>query len=319
MEQVAPGTRKSILLGNGFSQGWNGLIFNYQNLFLQANFGARAAKIRGVFNRLWTYDFETAMHKMLAAADILEVYCRDVATIQQIRDDAEHLKAALINAIATTHPSRPYEVTVGQYRAVRTFLRQYANIFTLNYDLLMYWARNQVGVEPNDFDTDDGFRYGEWQSDGTNQQVFFLHGGLHIYDTSTVIKKHAYIADGDSIVDQVRDNLRENKFPLFVSEPTYEKKRYRITHNPYLNYCFRALKDLDGALFIYGHSFEESDKHIFDQIRMGKCSSAYVSVYGDEHSPSNIRTIANASTFLDRADLTVEFFSAESAPVWQLP
>ena len=320
MGQVPTGANKAILLGNGFSQSWDGTIFNYQNLFTQADFGARETEIRGVFNRFETYDFETVMHKMLAAADVLEIYGGDVATIQQIRADAVQLKEALITAIATTHPERPYDVNNSQYRAVRTFLSQYSKIFTLNYDLLMYWARNQGGIVPLDFDTDDGFRNrNEWQGYGTNQQIFFLHGGLHIYDTSTAIKKHIYTNGGDSIVDQVRNNLRNNKFPLFVSEPTYEKKKIRISHNPFLDFCFRALKELDGALFIYGHSFDESDLHVFEQITLSRCNRAYVSIYGDERSPSNQRTIANARTFLARTGLTLDFFSAESAPVWQTP
>lgn len=320
MGQVVAGAEKSILLGNGFSQSWDGTIFNYQNLFDQADFGARDTEIRNLFNRFGTYDFENVMHKMLSASDVLEVYGGDIAIIEQIRTDAAQLKEALITAIATTHPGRPYDVTQEQYRAVRTFLSQYTKIFTLNYDLLMYWARNQGGIEPFDFDTDDGFRLrNEWQGYGTEQQVFFLHGGLHIYDTSTTIKKHIYTDGGDSIVEQVRNNLRDNKFPLFVSEPTHEKKKTRISHNPYLDYCFRGLKDLGGALFIYGHSFDDSDKHVLDQIRLSHCDRAYVSVYGDEHSPSNLRTIANARTFLARPGLTIDFFSAESAPVWQTP
>lgn len=45
MAQVPTGAEKTILLGNGFSQSWDGNIFNYQNLFTQADFGAREAEI----------------------------------------------------------------------------------------------------------------------------------------------------------------------------------------------------------------------------------------------------------------------------------
>ncbi|WP_460595564.1 hypothetical protein, partial [Geomonas sp. Red276] len=56
-----------------------------------------------------------------------------------------------------------------------------------------------------------------------------------------------------------------------------------------------------------------------EQICLSRCDRAFVSIYGDERLPSNQRTIANARTFLAQPGLTLDFFSAESAPVWQIP
>jgi hypothetical protein len=143
-----------------------------------------------------------------------------------------------------------------------------------------------------------------------------LHGGLHIYDTGEVIKKHACTEDGDTIIQQVRANLDAGRFPLFVSEPTYQKKRYKVTHNPYLSFCYRKLGDLGGTLFIHGHSMDENDKHIFDQVKSSRVTRVFVSIYGDEYSEANTRTKANAKAFIEKLDKDVDFYQAESTPVW---
>lgn len=310
---------RHVLLGNGFSQAWSRDVFDYKYLFEQANFGARDEAIKSIFHKFETYDFETVMLNMLASANVLESYNGDQTLIDQIRGDTEILKESLIQTITKCHPSLPSSITDAEYELARHFLHQFKNIFTLNYDLLMYWVRNKPNIEPIAFQTDDGFRWPEtWTPyrEGVNQQVFFLHGALHIYDTGTVVKKHAYNNDAEiGIVGQVRANLRENKFPLFISEPTYLKKAEKIKHNPYLDYCFRRLKYLRGAMFIYGHSFDESDKHIFDELKVSDIERFYISIFGDEQSNKNQRTMANARTFL--APKNVEFFSATDTPIWR--
>lgn len=311
---------RHILLGNGFSQSWDHEIFNYKYLFERANFGVRDEAIKSIFRKFETYDFETVMFNMLASANVLESYGGDHTLIAQIRSDTEVLKESLIQVITDCHPRLPSRVPDEEYEMARHFLYEFQKIFSLNYDLLMYWARNKSDIEPEAFRTDDGFRWPEtWCAyrEDVNQQVFFLHGALHLYDNGVSIKKHAYNNDAEtSIVDQVRMNLRDNKFPLFVSEPTHFKKAEKIKHNPYLDYCFRQLKQLNGDMFIFGHSFDESDKHIFDELKKSNVNRFYVSIYGNENTEQNLRTIANARTFLAPKDIV--FFRAESTPIWRV-
>ncbi|WP_074218047.1 DUF4917 family protein [Vreelandella aquamarina] len=187
----------------------------------------------------------------------------------------------------------------------------------INYDLLFYWARNKYSLAPENYRTDDGFRaQRRWEGHGTDQEVYFLHGGLHIFDTGKYIKKHVCTDDGFTIIEQVRNNLGRGNFPLFVSEPTHEKKKQRIDHNPYLNYCYQALGNLNGILFIHGHSMDDNDKHIFDKIKSSRVAKVFVSIYGDENTDANSRTKANAIAFLQSFNRSVEFYQAETAPVW---
>lgn len=309
--------KASILLANGFSQAWDTQIFNYATLLDAADFGEREAVIRPLFVNLSTHDFEAIMKQLVAAEAVLNAYGADDELIQSIASDKEVLKNALITAISKTHPGLPSEIEDNKFIAVRKFLSQFNEIFSVNYDLLFYWARNKSNLEPENYKTDDGFRsQRRWEGYGTDQKVHFLHGGLHIYDTGTAIKKHACTDEGVTIIQQVRENLNAGNFPLFVSEPTYQKKKQRIDHNPYLSYCFRALAELSGTLFIHGHSMDENDKHIFNQIKLSRVSKIFVSIHGGENTEENARTKANASAFLNKHGVEVEFYQAESAPVW---
>ncbi|MCG9628994.1 DUF4917 family protein [Vibrio mediterranei] len=306
-------TKPSILLANGFSQAWSHDIFNYKHLLEKADFGERNASIQSLFDQFETYDFEKIMRALEAAELVCKTYGVEEEKIAEINTDQEQLKDSLIEAISDTHPERSSHVTTEQYEKAKPFILQFKNIFTLNYDLLLYWIANKSEIAPLRNHKDDGFRSPIWENH-PNQNVFFLHGGLHLYDTGSKIKKHTFNDEHDvSIIEKVRNNLDDGKFPIFVSEPTHLKKRARIEHNPYLNACYKALKKLGGTLFIHGHSMAENDKHIFDQINDSDVESVFISIYGDENSADNRALKARANQFID---VEINFYDAASAPIW---
>lgn len=314
--KLKSGERPSILLANGFSQAWDHNIFNYQNLLQKANFGDRDILIKEIFDNFKTYDFEKIMRALEAAESVCVSYMFDQTKIDDIKADQEILKNSLVDVISQTHPSRSSRVTTQQYEIARSFIARFKNIFTLNYDLLLYWIVNKNDVDQRRYFTYDGFCSTTWTND-SRQNVYFLHGGLHIYDNGSSINKHRFNKNDDaSIVEQVRNNLNQGKFPLFVSEPTHEKKLARIKHNPYLNYCFAALKDLKDSLFIHGHSISDNDAHIFDQIKKSDVNRVFISIFGDEDSDQNKETMANATRFIKTKKINIEFYDASSAPIW---
>jgi len=317
LSQVPAGEKLSILLANGFSQAWDSTIFNYSSLLGAASFGNRDTEIKSLFQQANTYDFEAIMKQLVSAQIVLESYGGDPYLIQQIKEDQETLKEALVSAIASTHPNLPGEITEDEFVKVRNFLSKYRNVFSVNYDLLLYWAINKFDLDPQGYQVDDGFRYPTtWCASGTNQNLFFLHGGLHLYEDGSSIRKHSCTQDGLTIIDQVHHNLNQQKFPIFVSEPDDSRKKYRINHNPYLNNAFNKLGELEGVLFIHGHSIDENDKHIFEKITESNIKKVYVSIFGDKNSQTNKRTKANSLSYIQTVKIAVDFYQAESAPVW---
>lgn len=305
----------SVLLGNGFSRACRDNIFNYANLYESAEFGEREHVLRALFRAFDTYDFEAVARSLTTASTVVRAYFPESPLLDELQQDLGKLKEALIDVISRTHPGRPDLISVNEYLSARIFLSRFDQIFTLNYDFLLYWARLRE-TPGQAWRTDDGFRFGRWIDGNTKQNVHFLHGALHIIDGQIHIDKLHY-AERYPLINQVRESLEEGKFPLFVSEPSAKKKLQKIVRNPYLKACYTALGKIRGTLVILGHSLDDNDSHIFEKIRGSAVSSVLVSIYGDENSDSNRRVKANATAFMGKQECDVSFFDASTANPWQ--
>ena len=143
-------SRRYLLLGNGFSISLFPKCFSYDSLFEEA----RAAgcfeanpPLEGAFSALNTTDFELLMEALKASSKLGEVYGFN----NKLMDEhSEVLKDILVEAIAGRHPSRPSDISENQYENSRAFLAEFiglqrekkhqGKIFSLNYDLLLYWS-----------------------------------------------------------------------------------------------------------------------------------------------------------------------------------
>ena len=359
--------KRHLLLGNGFSISIFPERFRYDSLLEAADF-SETPELRETFDRLGTTDFEVVIKALRDAVTLLPLYSKDEAAAARMRAHAEALKNILVTAIAGRHPERPSDIGEEQYKACRTFLAYFVgesrdrrrgggkdlrgNIYTVNYDLLLYWTllHDQliqwnaddplatVFEEAEPLQHDDGFRapedepdapYVTWEAEGAadSQNIHFLHGGLHLFDSGPDLQKKCWERGGGiPLVDQIRAALDEAKFPLFVSEGSTDSKLARIRHSGYLQ---RSLKSLAGtcrnpglgaSLFIFGHSLAPNDDHVLRQIEKGKVGVVFVSLHGDPASDSN-RAVVNRAQRIraarhDRNPVDIVFFQAESAGVW---
>lgn len=324
-----------LVLGNGFSIALFPRIFTYGSLYQNADLDD-VPHIRAIFEALRTEDFEIVIRYLVSAAKIVAIYeGTDSPLAIQLAKDADTLKEILVSAIAKRHPDRPYDVDEGCYRACREFLSDFGHIYTLNYDVLLYWTMMQSEVDEIDLKPDDGFRHPEdvpdapwvsWQQ-AHSPSVHYLHGALHLFDIETDIVKYTWSRTDVPIVEQIRQSLREEKYPLFVAEGTAVSKRQKIMHNAYLHKSLRSLEGCanvaDSAIVVYGHSLAPNDDHVLRLIERGKASALFVSIYGDPDAADNRAIISRAEKMAEarlgkrpRSPLSVAFFDAESARVW---
>jgi hypothetical protein len=152
--------RRHLLLGNGFSIALFPGRFTYRSLLEQADFSDNP-EVRAAFDALGTTDFEFVLNALRQTATLLPLYGIDDATLEKVSADAERLKEVLVAAIAGRHPERPSEISGDQYGSVRRFLAAFAGeargslkgkIYTLNYDLLLYWSLlhdENLSVDPD--------------------------------------------------------------------------------------------------------------------------------------------------------------------------
>ncbi len=320
---------RHVLLGNGFSRACRDDIFSYDALFDRANFAGRSPTVRGAFEALQTSDFEVVIRALKLTAALARIYFEDHPELTvRLEADANALQELLAQTIATSHPDRPVDISEESYAACRRFLSCFKRIYTVNYDLLLYWALMHGEIPPS-IEFDDGFRqpddgpaeYVTWDVQKTDQQnVFYLHGALHIFDAGPELQKFTWSNTGIALIDQIREALETNRFPLFVAEGSHDSKLDRIQHSGFLNRAFRSFAAIAGSLFVFGLSFGDSDEHILKLLDTGKVSRVFISLHGDPNSESNARIVQRAELMRERRPvrrpLSIEFFSAESARVW---
>lgn len=336
MHAIRDTKNKHLLLGNGFSIALKPDIFTYGSLYENADF-SKAPHVTKLFDALKTQDFEVVIKHLQDAATVVEVYRPSAVTLaRSLRNDAAAIKDALVTAIAKRHPDRPYDVKSEQYAACRTFLSRFGHIFTLNYDVLLYWTIMQNEVDTLQMKHDDGFRHPEddptapwvsWQQ-GNSATVCYLHGALHLFDAGSEITKYTWSKTDKPIVDQIRAALDEEKYPLFVSEGTSASKKARILHSGYLHKAHRSFEGCCGpagnAIIVHGHSLDDNDDHVLRCIAKGNCGCVVISLFGNPASVTNKAVIAKAEKLValrgpakgKRQALDVIYYDAASAKIW---
>ena len=324
--------RRHLLLGNGFSIACRPDIFVYVKLFEQADFSKLSPSARKAFAALATQDFERVIRALRDACSLASVYAADSGTTHTMLQDADGLRNLLVSTIAASHPERPSDIEDAEYWSCREFLANFCTVYTLNYDLLLYWA--QMHVPENEACTfDDGFRKSEddyearyvvWEAHQSHEQnTWFLHGALHLFDSGSEVRKFTWVNTGVRLIEQIRDALERDYFPLFVSEGSSDEKLARIKHSDYLAKGYRSFTEITGCLFVYGHSLAENDEHFLKRIERGKISHLYVGIFGDPDSPGNKAIIRRANLMptariMSRGrPLEISFYDSGTTRIWR--
>jgi hypothetical protein len=301
-----------LLLGNGFSARYS----SYKNLYEKADFAAGDA-VRALFDRLETVNFEQVV-KALEDASVVEAAYGHKDQSKIFADDAVRVREGLVNAVRTAHP--PYRDDIARMiPSCVEFLSPFSKVFTLNYDLLLYWViigRQQfadgfgLGAESN------GFR-GPFKT-SARCSIFNVHGGLHLYKTADY-ETEKRLATAAGMIDAIAETIsRGDRFPVYVAEGTSSAKLSRIKEVPYLKHCYQQLCDCSGELFIYGHSASDSDAHIYKALFRSGISHIYFCIYkptADSLAEMNGKLSYFQKSNGSRIDYT--FVDAESAAVWE--
>lgn len=336
--------KRHLILGNGFSIACFPTIFHYGSLFSQADFSSHP-NLPLVFKALGTQDFEIAIRHLESSSKLAPIYAATGATAATLMlADAAALKDILVKTIASNHPDIPGDVADEKFWSCRKFLSYFlgnpndGQVFTLNYDLLLYWTlmheddpfgdrlvlRSNDGFGNDEDDPEADYVVWQGETAAHNAKVHFLHGSLHLFDAGNELQKFTWTRTNQRLIDQARDAISNNKFPLFVAEGTSDKKKARIRHNAYL---YQGLKQLTAnaiqrkvCFFIHGHSLDNNDDHILRRLGGGRFSKLYVSLFGDLGTDSNKAIIAKAQKLVAMRgrgnELELAFYDANSAKVW---
>lgn len=324
-----------LLLGNGFSISFDYDRFSYSALRTQAEKDGLIGELAThLFDRLETMDFELVIKTLQDAALALSILNEESyrGEIETIGAEVSRLKEALAQVLAGLHPERPYEIDDEIYLRVRKFTDRFSNIYTANYDLLLYWALMK-DFSTSDLParvTDDGFRSGDDYADYVvwdhlqpyRQCIFYLHGALHLFQGDDGLRKLTWARTNEPLIDQIKEQLGNDFFPLYVTEGASKEKLQRIHASDYLSKAHRSLAAIGGGLLAYGLSFSPNDEHIITAIARSKVQRIAVSIYGDVDSDDNTRMMRAVAKLQHRRDeynstqLSIVYFNAQSVHLW---
>ena len=316
-----------LLVGNGFSIGAHE-GFRYESLYAESKEALSDNSI-AVFENYGTTNFEQVLHKLHEAdwiASTYGLYSED--GVHLIKNDHDDIKSALLSAVEVIHPVQA-NLEYGALESAEEFLRNFKSVFSICYDLLLYWSMNIYA--PDEYHFQDGFDgMGESIFTGRTRQdkvfVYFLHGALHLIREKGVVRKLVRTEDS-SILEQVREHMSKGTYPLIVTEGNPIEKRIAIEASSYLSWAFRRFQNVRGTLFTYGTSLSDPDDHIREAIIQNfRLRSLYVGIHPKESQSKRYALMSVAERLKEhRAELphskslSVEFYNSATAPAWGAP
>jgi hypothetical protein len=300
---------RTLLIGNGFSATY----FSYKTL-LAASGIAEGSALRNVFDALRTVDFEKVV-RALEDASLIEAAYGHEGRATDLSKDAQTVRESLVQAVNATHPAHREDL---DYSISAAFLRHFNTVFSLNYDLLLYWTMLEETKLRDGFGlgTQVGRFLGPFREDAYCT-VYNLHGGLHLFDNGDgeVIKA---LHTGDGVIATITDTIeRKQRLPIYVAEGTSRQKMQKIESIAYLRHCYAKLRENAATVIVYGHSADESDAHIYRAIFESGVRHIYFGVYQPDQD--KVKSLDGQLAKYQKVwgkGATYEFYDSESAGVW---
>lgn len=257
-----------ILVGNGASIAlWDKFV--YSSIFDEAQKATNEHPLSRadlkLFSQFETRNFELVLSSLFIGGKVANALGLNTA---KIVERYRSIREALFETIGNVHLSWINFPDVSK-NIIRQELLNYENVFTTNYDLLIYWS---IMADPHGAGFKDFFWGTEFNVSDTAiwddaVRVYYLHGGLHLYKTSAggTLKRSA--RDTGNLLDMFGRRYLRGAVPLFISEGSSRQKLESIYKSNYLSFAYERFKNHTGSLVVFGHSLDkQSDKHLVDVI-----------------------------------------------------
>ena len=318
----------ALILGNGASIAVHD-GFSYTSLWEIANDnGWISEKLKLLVETLKTgSNFELLLRKLLTAEIVDDEFEIDASKIKKA---SAELRTALINAVRNIHCS--HEDVIPKLNIAIPFLKNFKTVFSLNYDLLVYWIimasnDNSQGHPIKDCYNSGVFeenweKYREkYNSEIARTLVFYPHGALQLFTSKTNDldqKINSEHHSGDLLESVLHDWKNKPVIPLFVAEGDSVKKLQAIRGSTYLSIVYYdALPKSGPTLVIYGWSMDAKvDAHLLKQISNRNYKKLAVAVHRPT-IPDIAKFITETKGNLKRLGINdVTYFDAESKGSW---
>ena len=311
LNQTKP-DKRFLLLGNGFSMSYDFKRFSFTSLLesaIKEGIIIKDSPIHKMFINLETADFEYIMRLLEDTTKTINCYSDDECSDEiknKLIDDSHNLKQYLVDIITNNHPEKITVIDDLEFTNTMAFIGNFKKIYTLNYDLLLYWTIIKLNEKEKSDIFKDGFGLStdnqseivyRNKKDNYGQNIFYLHGALHLFDKKTDFLKITY-KETHPLKEQILEKLNINIYPIFISEGTAENKKHKIIHNALLNSAYKSLYtsgSKDSSLILFGTILKSNDEHIKQAVMDNSINKIYIGIDPDnqdeiEHIKNNFNS-----------------------------
>ncbi|MFC3833849.1 MULTISPECIES: DUF4917 family protein [Deinococcus] len=308
-------SHRFLLLGNGFSIGVD-RGFSYGSLYTAAQAkGLLKQKEMELFSSFNTTDFEYLLRKLSQASTVNKILDIDHMTPQT---KYNLIKNSLIGSVNHVHPQLA-TLNRDWLESASEFLAKMHSVFSLNYDLLIYW----IAAYKNFDGFTDYFWAGKLNFDPTDTvlwyqgktQLYYPHGALFIYeDNNGDIYK---VRNSDkSVLERIGEYLADYSIPIFVSEGTSDEKLRKIKTNLYLSFAYKRIKECKNGLIVFGTSLSSQDAHIVKAISESAVDRIAFGIYVGSKDPFEVESEkARVKVLFKDKKITWTFFDSSTCPL----
>lgn len=305
-------TFDNVLLGNGFSINISN-NFNYRTLFEHAvNDDLIDQPTQELFDHFKTKNFEEILRYLLVTKEVNSILSlNDSDHILSLKYD--EIRDKLYEVLNLIHPG----FQTIQTQELSEQLLNFKNIFTTNYDLILYWSIQERRGDFKDFFWSNGnsFNSNNVQTYESCNKLYFMHGAVHLREDIFGITKKLINNFNGNILSS--DHLGNLEFPLIVTEGDCNRKLEHIYRNSYLKFCYESLIETTNNLLVLGHSLnKEYDGHILKAIAKSNLQTIAIGIYkGDKSNNQIIQIKSELSELLNTKN--VRFFDISTNPFFE--
>jgi len=341
--------RSSLLVGNGASIALHE-SFNYKSLLAKARANHLiTGRVKTAFDHFDTTDFEYVLNMLWHAHHL-----NNALGVNENKTTIAYLnvRRALIRAVKLVHPE--HSEVLPKLDLFADFLRHFDTVLSLNYDLLLYWARMHGQEQDESVTFKDCFLPTGFDPNWRRLRkpippakrstlVFYPHGNLALVADLQGNERKVFVSTAANLLQQIQQSWESEDYapvfvsegrpqqalgvraiageyaaPVFVSEGRPQQKLSAIYRSNYLATVYNeALPDAGVSLAVFGWRFGDADDHILHAPSRGRLERIAVSMHTANPEWRTTRDRVRAKirkAFPPKARPEVVFYESVSVP-----
>jgi len=267
----------TLVIGNGASINvWP--YFDYKSLYEAAE-RTFDQPTRELFSQLGTQNFEEVLAGLSLTKRLTNAAGESANWTENIYSQ---VRDGLLRSVREAHI--PWiDLAAGAIDSIGRHISSYSHVFSLNYDLLLYWSvqSKEARDKVRDFMWSDcTFSRTDVAVAPSKTKLHFVHGALHLWQDTVTGICGKWKANSNLLEDILKSYRVDTPIqPLFVSEGSSQDKLRSIRRSDYLSFSYDRLVSDNSPTVILGTQLSDSDQHIVNALKAGPSRTIAIAIY----------------------------------------